>query len=55
MLQLVSRLNHLGGCLDPHACFLLQRGMKTLSLRVHQQCSNALALAHFLQNQPQVQ
>lgn len=53
-MQLVSRLNHLGGTLDPHACFLLQRGLKTLPLRVRQQSSNALALAHFLENQPQV-
>ncbi|DBA72263.1 TPA: hypothetical protein ACH3X2_010649 [Trebouxia sp. C0005] len=52
--RLVSRLNHLGGTLDPHACFLLQRGLKTLPLRVRQQSSNALALAHFLENQPQV-
>ena len=27
-------LNHLGGTLDPHACFLLQRGLKTLGVRV---------------------
>ncbi len=53
-MQLVSRLNHLGGTLDPHACFLLQRGLKTLPLRVRQQSTNALALAHFLENQPQV-
>src|SRR5437879_1105093 len=27
------RLDHLGGSLDPHACFLLHSGMKTLALR----------------------
>src|SRR5438132_457160 len=27
-------LNHLGGALDPHGCFLLDRGTKTLALRV---------------------
>ena len=53
-MQLISRLNHLGGTLDPHACFLLQRGVKTLPLRVRQQSANALAVAQFLQNQPQV-
>ena len=53
-LQFVSRLNHLGGCLDMHACFLLQRGLKTLPLRVRQQSANALALAQFLEKQPQV-
>lgn len=54
LLQFVSRLNHLGGCLDMHACFLLQRGLKTLPLRVRQQSANALALAQFLEKQPQV-
>lgn len=48
------RLNHLGGCLDPHACFLLDRGLKTLVVRVQQQNENASALAHFLKNQSQV-
>lgn len=37
-----------------HACFLLQRGLKTLPLRVRQQSANALALAQFLEKQPQV-
>src|SRR2546422_3159471 len=39
------RLNHLGGSLDPHACFLLNRGLMTLALRVRQQNSTALRLA----------
>ena len=26
--------SHLGGSLDPHACFLLERGIKTMPLRV---------------------
>ncbi len=43
-----------GGVLDPHACFLLQRGLTTLALRVRQQISSALALAKFLEEQPQV-
>jgi len=42
------RLNHLGGSLDPHACFLLNRGLMTLALRVRQQNSTALRLARFL-------
>jgi len=46
--RITRRLNHLGGCLDPHACFLLHRGMKTLSLRVNRQNENGLALAHHL-------
>ncbi|MCC6620559.1 MAG: PLP-dependent transferase [Deltaproteobacteria bacterium] len=40
-------LGHTGACLDPHACFLLERGLKTLPLRVRQQNANALALARF--------
>ena len=40
--------------MDPHGCFLLQRGLKTLPLRVRQQNATALALAQFLQSQPQV-
>ena len=43
------KLDHLGGSLDPHACFLLQRGIKTLPLRVRQQNKNALALGQFLE------
>lgn len=46
--RITHRLNHLGGCLDPHACFLLHRGLKTLALRVRQQNANAQALAEFL-------
>jgi cystathionine gamma-synthase/cystathionine gamma-lyase/cystathionine beta-lyase len=42
-------LGDYGGSLDPHAGFLLARGLKTLALRVHQQNANALALARFLE------
>ncbi len=52
--RILHRLNHLGGTLDPHACFLLQRGLKTLSLRVRRQNSNAIALAQFLAQYPKV-
>ena len=56
--SLVRRVNrkllHLGGSLDPHACFLLHRGLKTLALRVRQHNENALSLARFLQKHPAV-
>jgi cystathionine beta-lyase/cystathionine gamma-synthase len=52
--QVTHRLNHLGGCLDPHACFLLLRGMKTLVLRVIKQNENAQTLATFLEGHPAV-
>jgi len=47
-------LNHMGGSLDPHACFLLERGMKTLALRVERQNANALELARALAAHPKV-
>lgn len=50
----LHRLNHLGGSLDPHACFLLQRGLKTLNLRVTRQNENAQALAEFLYQRDEV-
>ena len=41
---------NLGGVLDSHACYQLERGLKTLALRVRQQNENAGRLARFLQN-----
>jgi cystathionine beta-lyase/cystathionine gamma-synthase len=47
-------VDHLGGSLDPHACFLLQRGLKTLGVRFRQQCATALQVARFLEQHPAV-
>lgn len=47
--RITHRLNHLGGSLDPHAAFLLHRGIKTLAVRVDRQNSNAMFLANFLE------
>ena len=47
-------VDHLGGSLDPHACFLLQRGLKTLAVRFRQQCATALTVAQFLERNPAV-
>src|SRR5215469_8050069 len=44
--KVALKLNHLGGVLDPHACFLLHRGMKTLAVRVRYQNESALKIAH---------
>jgi cystathionine gamma-synthase/cystathionine gamma-lyase/cystathionine beta-lyase len=52
---ILHKLNHLGGSLDPHACFLLDRGLKTLPLRVRAQNGNALGLARFLEQHAAVQ
>jgi cystathionine beta-lyase/cystathionine gamma-synthase len=48
------KLDHLGGALDPHACYLLHRGLKTLAVRVRYQCQSALEIAGFLARHPRV-
>lgn len=52
--KVAHKLNHLGGVLDPHACFLLHRGMKTLAVRVRYQNESALKIARFLEGHPKV-
>jgi cystathionine beta-lyase/cystathionine gamma-synthase len=44
----------MGPTLDPHAAFLIQRGMRTYFLRYERQCANALAVSEFLQRHPRV-
>jgi len=44
----------LGGSMDPGAAFLLIRGMKTMGVRVRQQCASAMAVAKFLEQHPRV-
>jgi len=46
--KVTHKLNHLGGCLDPHACFLLHRGIKTLGVRMNYQNESARKIAVFL-------
>jgi len=57
--DLVDRIGHtlklLGGMLDPHACFLLHRSLKTLGVRVRRQNETALALAETLESHPGVE
>jgi cystathionine beta-lyase/cystathionine gamma-synthase len=45
----------LGGVLDPHAAFLLQRGLKTYFVRYRAQCQSAQRVAEFLENHPAVE
>lgn len=52
--QITHKLNHLGGSLDPHACFLLHRGMKTLAVRMRYHNESALKIAQFLEAYPAV-
>ena len=49
------KLLHLGGCLDPHACFLLERGLKTLALRVRHQNQSAHQIARFMRDHPSIE
>lgn len=49
------RLHQLGGALDPHACFLLARGVQTLAVRVERQATTALRLARALEGRPAVE
>ncbi len=53
--KITHKLNHLGGTLDPHACFLLHRGIKTLAVRVRQQNASAMEIARFLESRPEVE
>ncbi len=45
----------LGGSLDPHAAFLIQRGLKTYFLRYTAQCQSALRIAELLAAHPAVE
>ncbi|MFZ0006644.1 MAG: PLP-dependent transferase, partial [Steroidobacteraceae bacterium] len=44
----------LGGTLDPHAAFLILRGLKTYFVRYQAQCASALGLAQLLAAHPAV-
>ncbi len=46
--------NSVGAISGPFDAFLTLRGVKTLALRMERHCSNALALAQWLERQPQV-
>lgn len=45
----------LGGMCDPHAAFLVGRGLKTLALRLEKQNATALAVAERLEKHPRVE
>jgi methionine-gamma-lyase len=47
-------LKHIGVPMGPQEAYLLQRGVKTLPLRMRAHCDNAKAVAEFLATQPQV-
>jgi cystathionine beta-lyase/cystathionine gamma-synthase len=48
--QLRVDFGALGGTLDPHAAFLIQRGLKTYFIRYQAQCASAMRVAEMLAN-----
>ncbi|MET0535963.1 MAG: aminotransferase class I/II-fold pyridoxal phosphate-dependent enzyme [Steroidobacter sp.] len=57
--ELIDRMRQdfivIGATLDPHTAFLIQRGLKTYTLRYERQCANALQIARFLEAHPKVE
>jgi cystathionine gamma-synthase len=53
--SLKSALGVLGAIADPHNAALLQRGLKTLGLRLERQNQNGQAIAEFLEAHPQIE
>jgi cystathionine gamma-synthase len=57
--ELVEKIYHFreinGATMDPMAAYLILRGMKTLHLRVRQQCESAMTLAKYLQTKEMVE
>ncbi len=52
----VIRMSRLyGPSIDPHAAWLLDRGVRTLDVRVHRHNENALAMAQWFEAQPGVE
>ena len=43
-----------GGSLDPHACFMLERSLKTFALRMRTHNANASELATYLESHPKI-
>lgn len=53
--QLRPEFTLFGGTLDPHAAWLIQRGLKTYQLRYEAQSATALAVARFLEQHDKVE
>jgi cystathionine beta-lyase/cystathionine gamma-synthase len=54
MQELWETRTTLGNCMDPHAAWLLIRGLKTLAVRVQRQNENAQRVAEFLERHAKV-
>jgi len=53
--EIFKRKVHFGGAPDPHSCYLLERGMRTLDVRMPRICENAATLAARLEAHPAVE
>jgi cystathionine beta-lyase/cystathionine gamma-synthase len=57
--KLLRKIRHfqtlLGPSLDPHAAYLILRGLKTYDLRYERVCQTAMKVAIWLQNHPKVE
>ena len=52
--QVRPQADVLGGCLNPFGAWLLERGLKTLAVRMERQCASALTIARALAEHDQV-
>ncbi|MGE0588610.1 MAG: PLP-dependent aspartate aminotransferase family protein [Cyclobacteriaceae bacterium] len=52
--QVKGSAMHFGGSLDAQTCYLVERSLKTIVLRVNQQNANAMAIAKFLDGESKV-
>jgi cystathionine beta-lyase/cystathionine gamma-synthase len=52
--EVQRRMITLGGCLDPHAAYLVWRGMQTFGVRLREACRTARALADAVVDEPGV-
>jgi cystathionine beta-lyase/cystathionine gamma-synthase len=53
--QIFQRKVHFGACPDPHNCYLLERGMRTLHVRMPRICENAATIAARLESHPMIE
>ena len=51
----IGRVRHFGGVLPPMESFLVQRGIKTLALRMRRHCQSAARIAQHLEEHPEVE
>lgn len=53
-VRLVGVKDMTGACLAPFQAFLINRGLKTLNIRMERHCASAQKVAEFLENHPKV-